>query len=268
VGGNYFRDSVLYPAADFAPGALPVGPGPNIENPSQALNHFENYKIDSAIPEHHIQFNGIADLPLGRGKYLLGHANRLVDELVGGYQVAFDGLILSQQFQPNSGNWGPTNPIKAYKQHKITDCRSGVCRPENLWFNGYIAPQVQNKVTGLPSGYAPYQSPINTVTGTNYAPPITLTNGQVVSNVTYAPGPSVNPFSKTFIHGPFNYNADISLFKVFPIKENVSFRVNVDAFNAFNIQGYNNPNTTDGTETFTSSYWTPRQLQLSARLTF
>jgi hypothetical protein len=268
VGGNYFRDSVLYPGADFAPGGLPVDPGPNIENPSHALDRFENYILDSAIPEHHIQFNGIVDLPLGRGKYLLGHTNRLVDELVGGYQVAFDGLVVSQQFQVNSGNWGQANPIKVYKQHGITDCRSGVCHPENLWFNGYIAPQVRNEVTGLPSDYAPYQSPIDTVTGTNYAPPIKLQNGQVVSNVTYAPGPSVNPFTKTFIHGPFNYNADISLFKVFPIKESVSLRVNVDAFNALNIQGYNNPNTTDGTQSFTSSYWTPRQLQLSARLTF
>jgi len=60
----------------------------------------------------------------------------------------------------------------------------------------------------------------------------------------------------------------MSLYKVFPIKDSVSLRVNVDAFNAFNIQGSVNPNTTDGTETLTSSYWTPRQIQISARLRF
>jgi hypothetical protein len=48
----------------------------------------------------------------------------------------------------------------------------------------------------------------------------------------------------------------------------VNFRVNVDAFNAFNIQGYINPNTTDGTENFLTSYWNPRQIELTARLTF
>jgi len=48
----------------------------------------------------------------------------------------------------------------------------------------------------------------------------------------------------------------------------VNLRVNMDAFNAFNIQGYNNPNGTDGTENMTSSYNTPRELQFSARLTF
>ncbi len=44
--------------------------------------------------------------------------------------------------------------------------------------------------------------------------------------------------------------------------------MNVDAFNAFNIQGRVNPNTTDGIESLQTSYWTPRQVQFSGRLTF
>jgi hypothetical protein len=44
--------------------------------------------------------------------------------------------------------------------------------------------------------------------------------------------------------------------------------LNVDAFNAFNIQGRLNPNTTDGIQQLTTSYWTPRQIQLSVRLSF
>jgi hypothetical protein len=65
-----------------------------------------------------------------------------------------------------------------------------------------------------------------------------------------------------------NYTVDLSLFKVFPITEDVRLRVNMDAFNAFNIQGYNNPSATDGTEQLTSSHNTPRELQFTARLTF
>jgi hypothetical protein len=42
----------------------------------------------------------------------------------------------------------------------------------------------------------------------------------------------------------------------------------VDAFNAFNIQGRVNPNTTTGVESLQTSYWTPRQIQISARFTF
>ena len=77
-----------------------------------------------------------------------------------------------------------------------------------------------------------------------------------------------NPFSQTVLLGPFNYIADMSLYKVFTFTERVKLRVNVDAFNAFNIQGRVNPNTTDGIESLQTSYWTPRQIQLSARITF
>jgi hypothetical protein len=272
LGGNYFRDGILYPAADYLPGIIPVNPGSDITQPSHELDRFENYKLDAAIPEHRVGFNGIVDLPIGRGKMLFRNANRFVDEMIGGYQIAYNGTVVSQMFQPSAGNWGPTNPIKVYKQAKpVNDCRSGVCRKEYLWFNGYIPTSAinatKNGISGLPSDYVPFQTPIHPATGDNNAT-VTLKNGSVVTTA-YNPGPSgAHPFSKTFINGPFNYNADVSLFKVFPIKESMSLRVNVDAFNAFNIQGYVNPSASDGTELLTSSYWTPRQIQLTARFTF
>jgi hypothetical protein len=277
VGGNTFRDSVFYPGENFLPGVIPnnVNPG-TLLSPSHALNHYENYKVDTAIPEHHVTFNGIVDLPVGRGKRFLGNTNKLVDELVGGYQVAFIGNVVSQSFQPVATNWGPTSHVQVYKHsHPITDCRSGVCHKEYEWFNGYIAPgaigAAVNGVSGLPTNYTPYQTPINNTPGTsNYGNnnvPVTLSNGNVVQ-VAYSPGPAANPFYRTVVLGPYNYEADMSLYKVFPITERVNLRVNVDAFNAFNIQGYINPNLTDGTEVLTTSYWTPRQIQFSARLTF
>lgn len=272
VGGNYFRDGVLYPAADYLPGALNVDPGKDITTPSAALNRYENYKLDSAIPTHRIGFNGIVDIPIGRGKLLLRNSNRWLDELVGGYQLAFDGTVLTQMFAPSAGNWGPTHPITVYRhRHKITDCRSGTCYKEYLWFNGYIPASsigaATKGVSGVPANYMPYQTPIHPATGDNNVT-VKLNNGTSVTTA-YNPGPSgVNPFSKTFISGPVNYNADLSLFKVFPIRDQMSIRVNVDAFNAFNIQGYVNPNATDGTEVLNTSYWTPRQIQLSARFTF
>ncbi|MDE1175841.1 MAG: carboxypeptidase-like regulatory domain-containing protein [Edaphobacter sp.] len=270
VGGNTFRDSQLYPAANFLPSVLPSS------DPGE-LNRFQNYQLDTAIPRHHIAFNGLVDLPFGKGKAVFGNANRFWNALIGGFQVAGLGEVVSQSFQVASGNWGPTNPIHAYRDSKhITDCRSGVCRKANLWFNGYIAPSsintATNGVSGLPSDYVPYQVPINNVPGTtNYGNnnvPLKLKDGSTVQ-VAYSPGPKgVNRYSKTFLQGPMNYRADLSLFKVFAITEAVKLRINFDAFNAFNIQGYNNPNTTDGTQNFLNSYWSGRQIQLTARLTF
>lgn len=278
LGGNTFRDNILYPAANFAPGVLPSGLNTGtLLNPSQALDRYENYHVDTAIPEYHLTFNGIVDLPVGRGKHFLRNTSKWLDELVGGYQVAFVGQLLSQSFQVNAGNWGATSPVQTYGSSvPITDCRSGVCHPEYLWFNGYISPTVinatKNGVSGLPANYTPYLAPIDNVPGTaNFGTnnvTVTLANGkQVVTG--YSPGPSgANPFSQTVLLGPYNFNTDISLYKVFPLTERISLRLNIDAFNAFNIQGRVNPSTTDGTESLQTSYWTPRQIQLSARINF
>lgn len=302
VGGNGGRDGNFYPYQNYiasghgvmtpAYGSVytpPLPPPPPPGTPAygyyRALNRFENYMVDTSSPKQHIQFNGIVDLPFGRGKRLFGNVNRFVNELIGGFQIAGVGNIVSQDFTVNSGNWGPTHPLKIYK-HKvpITDCRSGVCYKEYEWFNGYIAPTViagnpcavtsGNVVSGLPANWAPYQSPIDTgcpvkdkYYGDNEVN-ITTLDGKT-SSIGYSPSPGgSNPYSHTVLNGPMNYDVDLSLFKVFPITRSVRLRVNVDAFNAFNIQGYNNPDGTDGLEDMRSSHNTPRQIQLTARLTF
>ena len=84
----------------------------------------------------------------------------------------------------------------------------------------------------------------------------------------YAPGHALNPLARSVLQGPKNGEVRLSLFKVFKITESTNFRINVDAFNAGNIQGLINPNTTTGSLTYLSSYWTPRQIQLSGRFTF
>jgi hypothetical protein len=247
----------------------------------RGLDRYQNYHFDSAIPLQHITFNGIVDLPFGRGKRFLGNSGRFLDRLVGGFQLAGDGSIFSTDFQPASGNWGPTNPFQTYKHNApITDCRSGVCHKSFEWFNGYVAPTANATVdcsngkcvSGLPSNWAPYATPIDNTPGTtNYGNNnvlVTLANG-TSSTIPFSPGQQgANPFSNKFLMGPYNYTIDLSVFKVLPITERVNLRINVDAFNALNMQGYNLPNTTDGTESLLTSYNTPRQLQFTMRLSF
>jgi hypothetical protein len=289
VGGNAFRDSNIYPYESYAPGTAPT-------SDPQELNRFENYQIDSAIPLHRIGFNGLVDLPFGRGKMFFGHANRFVDELIGGYQIAGAGSIVSQYFQVGAANWGTTSPIRMLKKkYRVTDCSSGTCRPGYQWFNGFVSPLLTNNpcgpnlISGVPSGVTPYQSPINVDPGSitckngtaSAGNPNFLTNNVNVRLadgsspiIAYLPGPNVtgsggaNLYSKTWLLGPYNWSADLSLFKVFPITETMNVRINVDAFNAFNVQGYTNPNATTGIQNFLTSYNTPRQLQFTARFTF
>ena len=327
IGGNSTRDGGLDPIQNYAvsglgvmtpytggastPGTVQVIAPATLPPPPagaasyafyKALDRFANYAVDTAIPLQHIQFNGIVDLPIGRGKRLLGNSNRFLDELVGGYQIAGAGSISSQDFAVTNTNWSPTNPLKVYKHGvPITDCRSGSCIKEFLWWNGYIAPTsisgntcaagLTNVVSGLPADYAPYQGPADQLCsaptavkgvltptvdknyGSNYVNVTTL-DGKTTA-INYQPYPTANttgigsnPFSHTVLNGPMFWSADVSLFKVFPITEKTNLRFNVDAFNAFNVQGFNNPSTSDGTEQMTSSKNTPRQVQFTLRLTF
>jgi hypothetical protein len=97
---------------------------------------------------------------------------------------------------------------------------------------------------------------------------VTLKDGRQVTTA-YSPGPSgANPYGHTVLQGPINHRADISLYKVFAITETVRLRFNLDAFNAFNIQGLVSPNSSDGIQSLQTSYWTPRQIQFTLRLSF
>jgi hypothetical protein len=331
TGGNWSRDNQVDPYENFANSGLstygyapqtinkvttidqnsgtPITPAmpppPPAGTPNwgyyKALNRFENYgAVDTATPKQQLQYNYVVDLPFGRGKKFLGNANRLMEELVGGFQIAGDGNLYSTAFSINATNWGPTNKIKYYKHGApITDCRSGTCQKVYLWWNGYIAPtaistnscsaQANGKtVSGLPADYVPYQTPMDTTCGTTAAANDTYYGQNEVgilfpgatapAAIGYSPSPSSsssgswagsNPFSKTVLNGPFNIVNDASLFKVFPITATMKLRFNMDVFNLFNNQGSVGPSGSDGTQNLnTTSNNSARQLQFTLRLSF
>lgn len=68
--------------------------------------------------------------------------------------------------------------------------------------------------------------------------------------------------------GPYNWQTDMSLYKIFQLSERFRLRFNIDAFNAFNMQGLTNPGSSDGIQLRQTSYWTPRQIQFTLRLSF
>lgn len=292
VGGNGSRDTTLYPLGDYLPGMVP-GSGSLHD-----LNRAQNYGIYSAFGPQSIAWNGVVDLPVGRGKRFFGKSNSRVNEIIGGYQLAYNGSAWVNWMNVSTSNWGGDNPqgtgslgkIQVYKhKYKVTDCSSGVCLPGYLWYNGFISPVLlsnpctgSSAISGVPSTYQAYQTPVNMDPGaytckngvfaagnSHYLDntiPVKLTNGSSVAT-TYSPGPATNPFSKTFLWSPWFWSTDASVFKVFPIKGKVALRVNVDAFNVFNVQGNNAPNS-NGIQYFTSSHNTPRQLQFTVRLNY
>jgi hypothetical protein len=64
--------------------------------------------------------------------------------------------------------------------------------------------------------------------------------------------------------------ADVSVFRVFPIRERMHLRIEASAFNVFNTPVFSTPGTTLGSGTFgvVSSTFPARQLQFAAKLIF
>jgi len=96
------------------------------------------------------------------------------------------------------------------------------------------------------------------------------------------PGAPANPFYNRFqygnesrtdnvLRGPGQANWDMSLYKDFPIHENVTFNFRVESFNLFNRVQFSNPNTQIGNGLvgqITSAANLPRALQFAGRFNF
>jgi hypothetical protein len=167
------------------------------------------------------------------------------------------------------------------KKYRVQDCRSGTCFNDYLWFNGYVSANQINTakgVQGMPSNYTPYNGPLirtpadgGSSSDPNYAYyntnsiVVKLANGNSV-RTTYSP--DYSPTQNWSVQGPFNWTMDASIFKVISLGEGVDLRLNADFFNVLNMQGLNNPATDTGLISLRTSYNTPRQLQLTARIVF
>jgi len=199
--------------------------------------------------KHNLSATGVYALPLGRGKQYLSGAGRLVDEVVGGWKlstavVAYSGfpetIFDNSQSAGNSNSYGNWR-VNQYRKLKV------VHRSIYNWF------------------------------GTD--PSATLCSAGVDNGVCAFGIPAPNSFGTSpngVFRGPGFLNADLSAFKDFHIVGEHSVGFRFDAFNAFNIVSYGNPDTSATDSTFGSvanSPQTPirsteRHLQFSAHYNF
>ena len=278
AGGNGWSSDFVNVPANYMPGAVPTS--------YDGLNRFLNYRRDSGIPKHRVQFNWLVDLPFGRGKKLLGNAGGVLDRIVGGWQVAGFGSIASTFFSLPTTNWGPTSKIEVYgKKYPVQDCRSGQCIQGYLWWNGYIpANRINstdpktgkpNGIMGVPSDYKPAVTPLIPIPANGGSPSDPLYSFYD-SNTVWVPmkdgstqrisfDNALNPWRNQLIPGPRAWNVDASLFKAVKINEQMSARFTADFFNVFNTPGLSAPGG-NGFLSLQYSNNSPRQMQLSLRL--
>lgn len=280
VAGDGWRDDTLTGTNQFMPGIVPAD--------DNARNRLLYYRRDTSIPKHRVNWNFLVDLPIGKGKMIGRDSGRLLNALIGGWQVAGYGSLISRYFQLPTSYWGAQSDVQVYgKKYPIQDCRSGVCYDGWLYWNGYIpANQINsygsngkpNGVMGVPSDYTPVQKYINPrpANGGSSSDPlynyyetntvwITLNNG-VNQPVAYNNG--LHPLRNQFVLGPMRWNMSASAFKTVALTEKVALRVNVDFLdNVFNMPGTTLPGS-DGIITNRNSDNSPRTLQLTMRLSW
>lgn len=220
-------------------------------NTSGFSGAFQNY-YDSAADwgpagydvHHNFSGTGVYALPVGRGKQFLNGANRIVDELIGGWKLSAAGVAYSGFAETitgpgnNSNSYGVSRPNQ-YRRLKIVN------KSKENWF-GTDPSATPCTTPGVDNGVCAFGTPANNAFGT-------ARNGNV--------------------RGPGYLNVDMSLFKDFHTYKEQTIGFRFDAFNAFNIVSYGNPDTgiTDSSFGNVSNQGvrsTERHLQFSANYRF
>jgi hypothetical protein len=220
---------------------------------SKSLDHDSNYfAIDRRVgygPDdfnraHVFSFSTVYELPFGKGKRFMGNSSRVVDLLVGGFQLS------------TTTNWSSGLPWTPTYGECSSDIDTGPCRPIVI---GSLSTSVGH--FDPVAGSVPFYTPVAPL-ATNGA-----TNGPFQRPQVANFGSQRNPFT-----GPRFFNSNFSLFKNFAITERFNGQFRFEAFNVFNNVNLNNPNNCvdcgGGLITSLAPNATMRQLNFGVKFTF
>lgn len=211
---------------------------------------------------HVFNFNGIYQLPFGKGKMFLDKGG-IVDKVFGGFELS--GLLQTATGAPisfvdgrgtlNRGARSGRQGANSNLTNEQIRALSGVFEANgNIYF---VNPSIINTNGAATGGYI-NQSNSNAVF-----------NGQVFSNV--APGQTGN-VARTLINGPRQFNVNAALLKNIRFTESIRIQLRAEAFNLFNtVNFFNNTQFSDVSSTSfgrITSAAAARQMQFAARFEF
>jgi hypothetical protein len=217
--------------------------------------------------------SGTYDLPFGSGKMFLNQSG-WVDKVVGGWTL---GTIFSYETGFPFALSGGYRTYNDYADGGVV--LNGVTLSQLQSGVGVYHPSA-SQYPGLPLG--PYAYTINpkllvAAQPSGYSTPANCTTGLVGVCQNMTPGTLTGD---PYLYGPHLWNADLSITKVVPIRENLRFVMQGEFLNAFNHPEWGNPN---GANTFggdniqdgsgfgqagTGGFAGPRQIEIRARLDF
>ncbi len=206
---------------------------------------------DSALRQQQVIMYGLFQLPFGHGKQFLNHTNRIINQIVSGYEI--NPVVNYSSGLPFTLSYGSdTNPcnqnVGSAPCYLVGDARS-----------------FHPTVTGTPNG------------GLSFYPAFKGKGAISAPGYQEFTFPGVNTFGnvgRNTAFGPHFFNTDLSVQKSFAIRESVSFILRADGYNAFNHINWGNPggNIENGggisSGPFPNGSTNPRQLQFSGRVQF
>ncbi len=190
-------------------------------------NHNIDYGRENGVRRFVFNFNGIYELPIGRGKRFLKSTSRAADLLIGGWQISALGTWESGvPFTPSYVNCGgdvDTGPCRANLVGNATLSNPSAA----AWF---VTAPAGTSGTGCLS--SPNPTPLLNANGCTRGPwsrPAAGTFGNVARNSFF---------------GPHFFNTDASLNKRFQLSERFSAQFRAELYNAFNHANLGQPNAT------------------------
>jgi len=220
------------------------------------------------IPAHRVRWNGLYDLPFGKGRKFLGNASGLANSIVGGWQLTTIG-------EWRSGNWLSVDasrylfgdPTLSADERLLLNFGG---RTQRLWFKGDFD---VTQATGVD------QSALQALIPVDRSQRVLRQVGPQLDNrmpVQMADGSTrltpitdlVNWNARNFFRGPGAWNADITISKMFSLTEKANLQFSADFFNAFNHPVDVNPNATTGLQDLSQQANGPRVIQLRGRISW
>ncbi|HUB01007.1 MAG TPA: TonB-dependent receptor [Terracidiphilus sp.] len=190
----------------------------NVNGYSGAFQNYYNSAADYGPAgydvRHNISATGVYALPVGRGQMFLPNTNRVVDETLGGWKLSTATVYYSGFPESITGG---SNNSNSYGDGRV---------------NQYRTLKIRNRSNAHWFGTDPSATPCTTAG---------VDNGVCAFGV-----PAVNAFgtsSNGAVRGPGYFNVDLSAFKDFTTYHEQTIGFRFDAFNAFNIVSYGNPDT-------------------------
>ncbi len=222
------------------------------------VNGVKGRSLSSSDTPIVITFTSVYYVPIGRGKALLGNTNRLVDALVGGWEISPLYIYSSGKPQASNSNWQYISTLRV----PLHDLPIDAAHPSTVRTRGITpcgAVRVDPNIPGALDFGAAYTNAGCTAPAAIQLPSFSIGRNVIYSGVRSA---AIHEF-------------DASISKHFAWNERANLQVRVDVFNILNHRSFNSGYNTTWDSIDYGTYnktgdgaYPPRELQLSGKITF